>query len=961
MSEFERMLRQTHWLRPLARGLVGDEHLAEDVLQDTWTAAWRQPPRDPGARSAWLSQVLRNFVRMQSRGEGRRRQRERLAARLELQSDERPAEAEEIRQEVARALLALDEPFRSTLILRYYEDLSSADIARLEGVPAATVRVRLKRGLDRLREELDGKREDLLPAFLWIAGVDLPCGLRPRDGTSTLGASGDAPAELATRSDAPVRTGMLALVMALFVGVLSWILVRVDDAEGSREWAVGRSSNRDRVAATLGPVASDPGRRDATTSNASGVETSMSAGSSTIARSGRSSTTDEIRLRVVDTLGRPVVGARIAIGRYRAELEQVADGYASAFEFLIAEPCPDLLGYTGPEGSLSVARTQLRDAALAVSAEHYLSARERPTYRGLEGGLYTVVLNPSLETEITVETETGARPPVCTIVVTCRDGDAVYRSIRGAVVRHESCDPVELVSFRADGLAATQDLLASPRHRQRLLPGATTWGTVVDSSGRPVPGATVSMRSTDWRGTPYRVTTDAEGRFETFGLADRGELELEIGHPDYPGVTLRQALPVKSDLGDIAFDEPHRLRGRVVDPNGSPCRDAEVLALPTTRFHSRSVVRARTDTEGGFRLPPVSSGVYVLRVEHADFAPLEQEVTTESPEVPTLRLEGGASIVGSVRTESGRPVAGVPIRIGTIVGDELRGPVALSDAEGHFRCDHLPTGMVRHRPRRRVLRWLALGEDCGIDTPTADLLAESFLPYQLRTAGDVDVPQPQHYGSRNTVAVRAGRELQLIVTEPDPRPPVHFELIDASGARIRAFSNVLIVSPDDWTMKDFAGVDGRPFHLPDPWTLDGAQLTVMSRGYCWQTERIDLRGQSGRVRVRLTPEFEQPPVLVTDSSGQEFLIAPSLSGTTPLAAIPVGATDADGRLELTNTGPGRFALCIPLQPDRLFDGERRRLAMSMDEVRVIGHITVTSIEGQILPIVFDFASRKEEH
>jgi DNA-directed RNA polymerase specialized sigma24 family protein len=58
-------------LRALARGVVGDEHLAEDIVQDASLAALEQPPRDTGALGAWLRRsVVRrasNIVRARSR------------------------------------------------------------------------------------------------------------------------------------------------------------------------------------------------------------------------------------------------------------------------------------------------------------------------------------------------------------------------------------------------------------------------------------------------------------------------------------------------------------------------------------------------------------------------------------------------------------------------------------------------------------------------------------------------------------------------------------------------------------------------------------------------------------------------------------------------------------------------------------------------------------------------------
>jgi len=61
----------------------------------------------------------------------------------------------ELEREVATALLELAEPYRSTLLLRYYEDLSPTEIAHRLEIRAGTVRWRLKHGLELLRANLD--------------------------------------------------------------------------------------------------------------------------------------------------------------------------------------------------------------------------------------------------------------------------------------------------------------------------------------------------------------------------------------------------------------------------------------------------------------------------------------------------------------------------------------------------------------------------------------------------------------------------------------------------------------------------------------------------------------------------------------------------------------------------------------------------------------------------------------
>src|SRR5262249_25751966 len=85
--------------------------------------------------------------------------------RRELHEAEAPAEAVptpeelvarvEMHQRVAGIVFDLPEPLRGTLLLRYVEDMSAADIARAQGIPAATVRSRVKDAVDHLRAVFD--------------------------------------------------------------------------------------------------------------------------------------------------------------------------------------------------------------------------------------------------------------------------------------------------------------------------------------------------------------------------------------------------------------------------------------------------------------------------------------------------------------------------------------------------------------------------------------------------------------------------------------------------------------------------------------------------------------------------------------------------------------------------------------------------------------------------------------
>lgn len=150
------ILQNAEWVRRLALALVRNADDADELAQETWEAALSRPPREAGPLRPWLVGVARNLARMRARSSGRRTRREESVARPEPEpTPEELVARVEMQQEVGRRVLALREPFRSTLLLRYYEGCSAAEIARRQDVPAGTVRWRLKQGLDDLRKQLD--------------------------------------------------------------------------------------------------------------------------------------------------------------------------------------------------------------------------------------------------------------------------------------------------------------------------------------------------------------------------------------------------------------------------------------------------------------------------------------------------------------------------------------------------------------------------------------------------------------------------------------------------------------------------------------------------------------------------------------------------------------------------------------------------------------------------------------
>src|SRR5262245_11624653 len=117
----ESLLAHSAWVRGLVRALVRDPGQVDDVVQETWLAALEEPGRRWLDPRAWLGGVARNLTRDTNRRDARRTRREERAARSEaLPSTDALVEKAELQRRVAKAVLELDEPCRSTLLLRYF-------------------------------------------------------------------------------------------------------------------------------------------------------------------------------------------------------------------------------------------------------------------------------------------------------------------------------------------------------------------------------------------------------------------------------------------------------------------------------------------------------------------------------------------------------------------------------------------------------------------------------------------------------------------------------------------------------------------------------------------------------------------------------------------------------------------------------------------------------------------------
>lgn len=144
---------RSHALLRSAFLLTGDQHLAEDLVQEALARTHRAWPRleRPSNAEAYARKVMYHAQVSLWR-------RRRVAEALPGDGLERhggsiadPAEAAVHRITLQRALLALSPKQRAVIVLRYFEDHTEAEAAQLLGVSVSTVKTQCNRALERLR------------------------------------------------------------------------------------------------------------------------------------------------------------------------------------------------------------------------------------------------------------------------------------------------------------------------------------------------------------------------------------------------------------------------------------------------------------------------------------------------------------------------------------------------------------------------------------------------------------------------------------------------------------------------------------------------------------------------------------------------------------------------------------------------------------------------------------------
>lgn len=668
--ELEALLRESAWVRGLARGLLGEGAAADDLAQDVLVAALDRRPGLEGARlRGWLRKVARRLALRSRERNGLRERAEHELARRD-DADRESERRLELQRELTAALGELEPGDRTMLVLRYFDGLSTGELARHLEIAEPAARKRLSRALERLRERLDARSGG--DRGVWSAA--LLGALAPRAGEAL-----PPPLPLATLM-AGLMTKTTWTVAALGAACL-WLVL-------SRPWVAPRPAAADAVAAVESPGAVPRPAQDAPPQAVATV-----ADGARLALDFESASTPApvARVRVVDAKGATVVGARAAwldaAGVFTA-LEFGTDGSA---------PRPvhsrDARFFALAEGhGCGVARAGAPDEDVVVA----LPATRTVTGRVIEDGeaprqplrlrLGALSVLPGISTADydyssalrALEVEAAGR-----VVITKPDG-----------------------SFRLEGVAADtgSDLGLPTTHRMLSVNGQAVPGgpyvnipvettelrieaarlprvvgrMVWEDTGEPLQGvlgvvyrsrrATHDLTTGDWLDEQGRfaigIPVDARVLSEPLesraaGLTERSIRLRPEGIDDVPlpfehAVDLTDAaFPL--DVGTVRVPRAPVLHLRLIGPGGAPIEGAAVAS---------DLARASSDAAGHVR---ISAGEGLLRVLAVDCALTELELPREatSAESPLeLRLAPGATLeVITQRGEGPNPWAGRSIAV----------------------------------------------------------------------------------------------------------------------------------------------------------------------------------------------------------------------------------------------------------------------------------------------------------
>ncbi|MFO1076793.1 MAG: sigma-70 family RNA polymerase sigma factor [Planctomycetota bacterium] len=771
-------LAHASYVRTLARRLVYDPHAADDLFQAAWLAALQRPARDLSVPRRWLAGIVRKLAAKSWLGTHRRRQRERLMAPPPPVS--RPEDVlahEHERRRVVQALLALEEPYRSTLIARFFDGLEPAQIAARDGVPLETVRTRQKRGLQRLRERL---LERPTLALALVSGLRLGAP-DVRGGLIKLGNG-----VMAVNS---AKKAGIVLALAALVAFGWWSWLPAQPGAGGAGGPAGIATAA--PPAMPSPSAAAVGSREAAPPAAPDTRPAAAAASPS---------TGTLVVHVDWSDHRPAAGIGVTVGRLGAPNFEVAavrghtgtDGIATFDRITAGETRVELDRRV--HAQVAVADGQRTALTLVIPAGVHV----RGHVLDLDGG-------PAAGASVSMLTsgfESGAR----IVARTAADGTfAIDDAPPATPIALSACAPMRAPTAQ---MVVSGEAGANVDVELRFVAhGGAVTGRIVDGDGAPIAAAialvgyegySYAERLGRGEAPPLRSRRgDADGHgdwlVDTVAAGDTPVIVVADGYASWQGrVSVVEGGTVRCDA---MLERAVQLRGTVSDEGGEPVPGATVRH---GQWGLTSVATA-TDEHGDFTLGGLPVGTIAVEAR----AEGRGEARAEFVGAAGAELTWNA-VLSRARTLRGRvlmadqPVAGARVQA-RCMPSALRMwfGEATSGADGRFELTNCPSALLH----------------LGLQTPDGGQFLVGALDDVDPTGGEVTLLVDT---ARLPTAVAAGR------------------VVDEDGDPVQGAEVTVLPTSSDWggghvVRTDEEGRFRSPGCPPGDW-----YLTVRAAGHAWR-------------------------------------------------------------------------------------------------------------------------------
>ena len=645
------------WIEGLARALARDEHTAQDLVQDAYVAALEHPPQSATPLRPWFAKVVRNAFLSRRRGEV-------ASARKEAQASSSDVLARlESERLLFEALEALEEPLRSTLVARYLGRESAADIARRTNVPAASVRWRIQRGLERMRALLAERGRE--------RGKPLSALLAPLFPNALPG-----PAALITSS----LTGWFAMqasmkiAAALLVAVtgVGWWLTRTPEREEPRELAEAPENvpANPLPAPLAGPDAADATKRDARLPQA--LPTPASSGVTALPTAGTLNTSAAVEARLVDRRSHGVIGTLSAIvAEHEMDSASDTDGRCRLeFAAISEEHLPGHVIARAPNMATRFVDVNLAPNKTVALGELILEPGARasgvvllPNGQPAAGARVVAAQPSSYENEATA-LRCGPDEPELSPSTLCDsegrfqlEGIPAERLFLWAGMHDMRWSHTSLLEF--EPLGSIEDI------RLRLLPLEREdhiAGIVLDPAGEPVPNARLRYRVSQGGATNLgNFAVDANGRFDE-RVRKSAPHDLTASDPDarFAAVVRVQVEPGELQLV-LQLGLVRAMTVEVVDGAGMAVSNFGASLMAPDGFSTLKRFAEADHPDGRMQFDLSSSGVRLdIRARGFDIARLGPFDAQSAPELVRAVLVPLPGIQGRVVVGE-KPIGGAKL------------------------------------------------------------------------------------------------------------------------------------------------------------------------------------------------------------------------------------------------------------------------------------------------------------